>query len=65
MLVVIAFSLIAVSDLPTLVRKKRLREVLSFSVIWLIGLVLSLVRTFGGELPNPVRLIEHIFGGPR
>lgn len=65
LLVAVAFSSIAILELPLLIRERKLRETIVFSVLWLSGLTLSLVQVFGAEPPNPTRFIEILFGGPR
>lgn len=60
-LLVLLFSGIALYQVPALIRKKRWRELISSSIILVIGFALCLFQVIGIKLPNPSRIIASIF----
>lgn len=50
-LVLIGFTILALWQIPGLVRKRWWRELICFAVLWAIGLVLSLMISMGTTLP--------------
>jgi hypothetical protein len=60
-LLISIFTGIILYEAPTLVRQKQWRELISFSIILVIGFVLCLFQIIGIKLPNPSRLITALF----
>ncbi|MGD8401766.1 MAG: hypothetical protein PVH64_12685 [Bacillota bacterium] len=60
-LLISIFTGIILYEAPTLVRQKQWRELISFSIILVIGFVLCLFQIIGIKLPNPSRLIAALF----
>ncbi|HPU36322.1 MAG TPA: hypothetical protein PL078_05060 [Bacillota bacterium] len=61
-LLALIFIAIIALEVPGLVRKKMWRELTAFSVLLLIGMVLSFGQALKLPLPNPTRGIEALFG---
>lgn len=61
MLLVLVFITIIAFEVPGLVRKKMWRELTAFSVLLLIGMILSFGQALKLPLPNPTRGIEAVF----
>ncbi|MGQ9824887.1 MAG: hypothetical protein ACUVSK_07805 [Desulfotomaculales bacterium] len=60
-LVLLAFGIIALAEIPPLVKKKMWRELAAFSLYFLLGLALSLPQALGLKVPNPTKAIEALF----
>lgn len=58
LLVVFAFAVIVAYELPSMLDKKQWRELITFSILVLLGLIISCLMTMGVKLPNPVEGIE-------
>lgn len=61
-LLVLVFITIIAWEAPGLIRKKMWREFAAFSILLLIGMVLSFGQALKLPLPNPTRGIETLFG---
>lgn len=59
-LVISAFILIAVYEIPGLVRKKYWKEVLIFILFLIPAFVLSFLFTIGVDIPSPGILIKYL-----
>jgi hypothetical protein len=53
---------IALFQVPMLLRQKQYRELLGFSMIWLIATVYSLMVVLRVPLPGAVDVLEYIYG---
>lgn len=60
-LLLLGFSLIVAFELPMLVRKRMWRELSVFTVLLVVGFMLSIVQVLGIELSDLARVIESIF----
>jgi len=65
-LILIGFALLALWQIPSLVRDRWWRELICFAGLWFIGLILSLMIAMGTTLP-PIttvigKLISRMFG---
>lgn len=60
-LLILVFALIIAFEAPGLVRKKMWRELTAFSVLLLVGMILSFGQALDLPLPNPTRGIEAVF----
>lgn len=60
-LLILVFAAIIALEVPGLLRKKMWRELAAFSVLLLIGMVLSFGQVLKLPLPNPTRGIEAVF----
>lgn len=58
---IIVFILIALSEIPELVRQKYWPELIVFSFFLLFAFVLSLLTTINVDIPSPERTILHVF----
>ena len=61
--VALVFGLMAVSEVPGLVKSKLWGELAVFSFFWLLGLVMAVVLMLGGKIPNPNHAIEALVKG--
>lgn len=62
-LLIMAFTGMALVEVPGLIRKKYWRELIVFVFLMLVGFILSLLLTLGINLPTWSRVIEYVFGG--
>ena len=60
LLLILVFSVIALIEVPKLIKKKLWGELAAFSVLLSIGFILSLLLTIGVKLPNPSKAIENL-----
>ncbi len=49
-------------EVPKMVQRQMWRELWAFSVFLVIGLAAALALALGLPLPNPIHLIEFVFG---
>jgi hypothetical protein len=56
-LTIIGFLLLALVDLPPLLRKRDRRAVVAFSIFFLAALALGLLRAFHVEVPSVLLLL--------
>lgn len=61
LLLILVFAVIIAFEVPGLVRKKMWRELTAFSVLLLMGMILSFGQALKLPLPNPTRGIEAVF----
>jgi hypothetical protein len=59
--VIITCILIALMELPKLVKEKSLKEISVFSLFLLMGAILSILLALRVELPNPIDWLMVIF----
>ncbi|WP_034630998.1 hypothetical protein [Desulfotruncus alcoholivorax] len=59
--VLFAFSIIIWLQAPSLVQKKMWRELVVFSVLLLIGMIISIPQALGMQVPSPNDLIVTLF----
>ena len=52
---------IVLFEVPPLVKKKEKKELLVFTILLMIGVVLSIVFALGKPIPNPMDFITFIF----
>ncbi|TEB16468.1 hypothetical protein Psfp_01296 [Pelotomaculum sp. FP] len=60
-LLVLVFIAIIAFEAPGLVKKKMWRELVAFSVLLLIGMVLSFGQALKLPVPNPTKGIDAVF----
>lgn len=60
LLVGLAFILMFAYQVPPLIRNEKWGELAAFAVLWLVGLVLSVLLAVGVKLPNPTLAIEFL-----
>lgn len=48
-------------QLPPLIKKKNLREIISYSVMMAIGIIYSYGYALDIELPNPTKAVDAVF----
>ena len=59
-LLIMTFVIIALLEIPELVKKEYWRELVAFSILLVLSFVLSLLLVIGVELPSPSKGIEYI-----
>lgn len=59
-LLLVAFAVIAVCELPPLIREKRWRELTAFAVLYVLALALSSMLTLGVTPPSPMRGVMYL-----
>jgi len=57
-LIVLAFGLIAVLQIPFLVRNKQKKELIFYTIFLFIGFSMAMLYALGVKLPNPVTGIK-------
>ncbi len=57
LLIIIAFALIAVFQIPRLLREKRIKELVWFCIFSLIGFSLFMALNAGVKIPSPIKQI--------
>ncbi|MFD1776945.1 hypothetical protein [Paenibacillus rhizophilus] len=58
--IIILFIMLAGWDIPDLIKKKRSKDLIVYSVLILTGLTLSILASFHVHLPNPTKGIETV-----
>lgn len=65
-LLLIGFGLVALIQIPGLIRKQWWRELTAFMVLWAVGFILSILMATGVKLPQVTtiiaKLISRIYG---
>lgn len=56
----LTFAGMGLLEIPPLIRQRQWQELAAFSVLWALGLALSLTQALGLKLPNPTRGIEFL-----
>jgi hypothetical protein len=59
-LLIAAFIILILIEVPKLVREKSWRELAAYSVLMSIAFVVSLLYTLHIEIPNPVRDTQYL-----
>ena len=54
------FAIIALLEIPGLMRKKEWPELIAFSILLTIGFLLSFLQVIGVEVPNPNKGIAYL-----
>ncbi|WP_061215046.1 hypothetical protein [Syntrophomonas wolfei] len=62
-LVLIGFGMVALIQIPGLVRKQWWRELLCFAVLLFMGLILSVMISMGIEIPPVTTIINETITG--
>jgi hypothetical protein len=58
--IVVVAIIIALTELPSLLKKKMLKECFLFSLLLIIGTSLSMALAMGVDLPNPIDWIAAV-----
>jgi cyanate permease len=58
-LLLMGFGIVALIQIPSLIKKQWRRELICFTVLWSIGLVLSILVAVGITLPPISTIINH------
>lgn len=61
LLIILAFALMAIIQVPRLVRAGRKKELVWFGVFSLIGFVLMMLLSAGVAIPGPIKLTMDFF----
>ncbi len=59
-LLILVFIIIALIEIPGLIRKKYWRELIVFSFFLLLVFIMTLLQIMGIKLPNPVKGLEYL-----
>ena len=59
-LLLIGFGLVALIQIPGLIRKQWWRELIVFTILWLSGLTLSVMLSLGVKFPEVTMIIGNI-----
>lgn len=59
-LLILAFTGVALFEVPALIQKKYWRELIVFSLFLLLAFVLALLQTIGVDIPSPLRGIGYV-----
>lgn len=59
-LLILAFVGIALYEIPQLVRKKHLQDLVVFSSFFMFAFLFSLLQSIGVKFPNPLTVITNI-----
>lgn len=62
-LLLMGFGIVALIQIPGLIKKHWWRELTCFAVLWSIGLILSIMIAMGIILPPISTLINHTISG--
>jgi hypothetical protein len=61
LLIILAFALMALIEIPRLIRAGRKKDLVWFSVFSLIGFVLMMLLSAGVAIPGPIKLTMDFF----
>ena len=61
LLVFLAFAGIGAIDLPDMVRNKRWRDLVVYSIIFLLVLALGVLVASGVKVPSPIKAIQAFY----
>lgn len=61
LLLIIAFIIVALFDVPRLMKKKYRRELMVYCVFLTVAFVLSLLQILDIRIPSPMRGITYLF----
>ncbi len=59
-LVLLVFALIAVKNIPNLIRNKYWRELTVFSAFFIFAFIISVLYSMGLTVPNPIKAAQYI-----
>ena len=59
-LLILVFIVIALIEIPSLIRKKYWRELVVFLFFLLFVFIMTLLQIIGIKLPNPVKGLEYL-----
>jgi hypothetical protein len=59
-LIIIVYLLIALAEMPPLLKKKQTKELVVYSVLYGCALVLSILLVFGVEFPSTINWIAKV-----
>ena len=62
-LLLIGFGIVAIIQIPSLVKKQWWRELICYTALWSIGLVLSIMVAIGIRLPPVSTIINQFING--
>ncbi len=54
----VIFILIALFELPALLQKKLIREMIAFLILLAVGITVSILLSIGIKVPSPIGLIK-------
>lgn len=53
--------IIALYEIPALIKKKWIKEIWAFSFFLLFGVVISILTSLNIEIPNPMEMLTKVF----
>lgn len=60
-MILLASTVIAMLEIPTLRKKKQYKDFVVFCCLLLVGTILSIAQSLRMKLPNPLDLITFVF----
>jgi hypothetical protein len=60
LLVILFYGLVALFQIPALIKKKHWRELMVFSFFCILALTLNLLQALDIKLPNPSKGIQYV-----
>lgn len=60
-LIVLLFLLIIIAELPGMLHRRHVREIVLFAALWAVGLTLTLIISNGGDTDQITKLLRGIF----
>ncbi|WP_419962287.1 hypothetical protein [Psychrobacillus sp. BM2] len=58
--ILIIAAVMVISEVPPLVEQKQKKEVIIFSILLFLGIVLSILVALGVTVPNPLDFISYV-----
>jgi hypothetical protein len=59
-LIVFVFIIVALLQIPVLIKKKYWRELIAFSVLYIVAFGLSMLYVLGVQIPSPMPAIKYV-----
>lgn len=57
-LIILVFGVIAVTDVPKLIRLSKAKDIVVYAILFTVALILSLLLSLGVELPSPMLAVQ-------
>ncbi len=54
------YAFIIIINVPELIKKKEWRELIAFSILYIIGFALGLMYVLGIPIPSPMKGLQHL-----
>ncbi len=57
--ILIIGAVIVISEVPPLLKRKLIKEVIIFSILLFLGILISILLSFGVAVPNPLDFLKY------